>query len=123
MRTLDLAVDITTTPLYAAAQYEWEKERTRKIFDRTAQEMLLYLEALDGAMKQYEPTRASLERFSDVLHDLYYAEEDKWKEIGASVSLLGEPSQDIESFYRSCHKAFIAYQQMMKQEQHPALHG
>ena len=123
VRTLDPAVDITTTPLYAAAQYEWETERTRKIFESTAQEMLLYLEALDGAMKKYEPTRASLERFSDVLHDLYYAEEDKWKEIGASASLLGEPSQDIESFYRSCHKAFTAYQQMMKQEQHPALHG
>lgn len=123
VRTLDSAVEIASTPLYAAAQYEWEKERTRKIFESTAQEMLLYLEALDGAMKQYEPTRASLERFSDVLHDLYYAEEDKWKEIGASASLLGEPSQDIESFYRSCHKAFTAYKQMMKQEQRPALPG
>ena len=123
MRTLAAASDITTTPLYAAAQYEWEKERTRKIFESTAQEMLLYLEALDGAMKKYEPTRASLERFSDVLHDLCYEEKNKWKEIGVPNSFLGDPSQDIESFYRSCHKVFTAYKKMMKEEQHPALHG
>lgn len=123
VRTLDSAVDIASTPLYAAAQYEWEKERTRKIFESTAQEMLLYLEALDGAMRKYEPTRASLERFSDVLHDLCYEEKNKWEEIGVPTDFGVEPSQDMASFYQNCHQVFTAYKKMMKQEQHQALHG
>lgn len=123
VRRLDAASEITTTPLYEAAQYEWEKERTRKIFESTAQEMLLYLEALDGAMRQYEPTRASLDRFSDVLHDLCYEEKEKWEKIGIPTSFWAEPSQDIASFYRNCHQVFTAYKKMMQKEQHPALHG
>ncbi len=111
VRNLDNSLDISDTPLYAAAQYEWEQERTRKIFDDTEKDLLPYLNALDTAMEKYGPTRASLDRFSDMLNDLCYGKEDKLREAGAPINALFGSPKNMETIYMNCHKVLKAFEQ------------
>lgn len=114
IRALDNTFNIVDTPLYAAAQYEWEKERTKKIFDTTEKELLSYLNRLDAAIAEHGSTRVSLEYFSDILRDLCYGKEDKLKEIDGAVSVLFESAKDVD--YMNCHKVFTVYKQLIEQE-------
>ena len=117
VRVLENDTDITETPLFAAAQYEWEKERTGKIFDATEKELFVYLSALDTAMEKHGPTRATLDCYSEMLNDLCYGREEKLNEVSLPVSSTFGSSQNMESVYISCHKALKAFEQALKKEQ------
>ena len=116
VRRLDNSIDITGTPLYAAAQYQWEQERTEKIFNATTEGMLSYLTILDEAIHTYGPTHVTLAYFSDMLHDLCYGQEGKLEEAGIFINTLLNPSQKSESLYANCHRIFTAYKNLIKYE-------
>ncbi len=107
--------DIVDTPLFAAAQYEWENERTRKIFDASEKELFAFLTAVDSSMEKYGPTRASLDCFSDMLNDLCYGREGMLKGMGIPLSSSFGSSKNMDSVYVKCHKVLKSFEQSMKQ--------
>lgn len=116
VRMLESNAGIADTPIFAAAQYEWEKERTRQIFNATEKEMLEFLSSLDVAIEKHGPTRASLECFTDRLNELCVGKEDKLKEMGICPNSFFSPSCNVDSVFRNCHMALQRFQELNQKE-------
>ncbi len=113
---LDDNSNIISTPLFAAAQYEWEKERASKIFDSTNKELFAFLSSLDSAMEKHGPTLATLDCFSELLNDFCYGREEMLKDMEIpSVSMLGT-FKNLEAAYNKCHKVLKLFDQSFIQD-------
>ena len=116
VRHLDESIDISETPLYAAAQYEWEHERSKKILEGTEEGITSYLSALNDAMEKNGPTRELLERYGDLLCDLCRDDEEFLYQNGVSFSQMQLDNSswkysNMENRFKNYREAFDNYQE------------